>query len=182
MRAVIASLLRLSIVACLPLAAAGQATNAVASVLSDSNAAHNFKVALTFPKTTFTNGEPVICEAGLTNISDTPTIVIPSYLQVNLTFLVTNANGDQVPPLHLVNGGSYSGPELVPAHSAEFRFIPFPLNEYFGLTPGSYRACVVRDLDIPSITFTSQVVTIKILESSVPASTSAPPVLKSVKP
>ena len=182
MRAVLALWLGVWLIACSSLAAAGQTTNVAASVLSDSNAVHNFELALFFPKTTLTNGEPVICGAGLTNVSDTPTIVIPSYLEVNLTFLITDSNGDQIPPLHVVNGGSFSGPELVPAHSAEFRFIPFPLNDYYGLSSGIYRVCVLRNLNIPSITFTSQVVTIKILESSVPTATNSPSAVKGVNP
>jgi len=178
MRSSIALLMNCALVSLVPLAITAQNTNAVVNVLSDTNAVHNFKVALSFPKTTFTNGEPVICLAGLTNVSDSPTIVGTSSWLVNLKFLVTNETGAQIPPLHsdYSMGGGHIGPELVPPHGVERGFRPFPLNDYFKLTPGSYRISVVREMGYPfnNIMYTSQVVTIKILESPIPNMTNAP--------
>ena len=152
----------------LTLPAAGQNTNTVVSSVTDTNAAYNFEVALTFPKTIFTNGEPVICLAGLTNISDVPTIVGPSYTLTNLKFFVTNADGVQLASVYEPHGGWVSAPELVPAHGVEHNFLPFRLSEFFKFTPGGYRVSVVRWMGYyptNDITFTSQVVTIRVLES-----------------
>lgn len=177
MRNSIVVLLKFWLIATSPLAAAAQHTNAVVSVLSDTNAVYNFKVALNFPKTTFTNGEPVFCLAGLTNVSETPTIVFPSLFELNLKFYVTNANGVRIAPAPWDYAMvPISGPILISPHNVEPRFQHFSLSDYFQLTPGTYTICVVREMGYPfnDIMYTSKVVTIKVLESPVPATTNAP--------
>jgi hypothetical protein len=153
----------------------GQSSSVPADAVSDTNAVYNFKLILSFPKTTFTNGEPVICLAGLTNISDSPTYVVPSFFEVNLMFCVTNANGDQVTQLDKdFSPTRYAGRELVPPHSAEIGLYPRPLNTGFTLSPGKYDVAVERRMGWPSMTLKSEAVTITILDSPMPAPTTAP--------
>lgn len=174
MKSLIALTFRLSLIGFLPLAAAGQSTNAVVSIFSDTNAVKNFRVSFSFPKSTFTNGEPVTCLAGLTNVSEIPTIVVPSAVGMNLQFCVIDASGVPIPYSHLFRStGPVPGPQLVPPHSVERG--AFVLNDYFQLTPGSYQVSVVRDMRYPSIMLTSSVEAIKIVGSSAPAASNAPP-------
>jgi hypothetical protein len=171
-------LVKLGLIAFLAFPAAGQKTNVVRDTIFDSNAVRNFKLSLQFARTTFTNGEPVMCLSGLTNFSDIPTIVFPSYIGANLQLFVTNASGDQIPYSHLFrSSGPVVGGELVPPHSVERCYFAFPLNDHFQLPPGIYRVSAVRDIRYPlsDTTLTSSVVTIKIVEPPVSNATNAPP-------
>jgi len=168
MRMSILFILKCSLIALSAIGAGAQETNAVISILSDTNALRNFRLALEFTKTTFTNGEPVICMAGLTNVSDSPTIMAQSFFESNLKYLVTNANGVQISPIPWdYDMVAHPRPELIPAHSAERCFIPLELSHYFKLSPGTYTVCVVREMGYPfnDIMYTSKVVTVTILDS-----------------
>jgi hypothetical protein len=177
MRDMFTLLAKTCLAAILPLAAPAQNTNATVSVLSDTNAIHNFKVALLIPKTTFTNGEPVLCQAGLTNVSEVPTLVFPSVLELNLKFCVTNERGVQIHPFDFdYSAVRFGGLEVVPPHGVEYGR-PFALNKYFQMSPGSYRIAVTREFGYPlnDVVFTSSVVTLKILDSPLSSATNAAP-------
>jgi hypothetical protein len=168
--------LKSALIGLLPLTAGGQKTNSVVSIRSDTNAVYNFKVALNFPKKTFTNGEPVICMAGLTNISEVPTSVDPSCFLLDFNFLIANSHGVQVLPIHSVMHLISHGPETVQPHSVERCYIPYELSEDFRFSPGIYNVYAVRELGYPlnEVLCTSQVVTITILDSPVPSATNSP--------
>ena len=160
-----------------PMASSRQMTNGVTSVYSDTNAANNFRLVLRFPKATFTNGESVICQFGLTNISDTGTIVVPSLFEENVHFLVTNASGLRIKPLEAdYSLQPYGGPELVPPHSMEKSYYGlYPISWFLAFTPGTYQVCYVREFGNPSnLMMTSKVVTITILDSPVSSATNSP--------
>jgi len=154
-----------------------QSTNSIISILNDTNALKNFELVLMFQKTNFTNGERIICMAGLTNVSDSPTIMIQSYLGLNLRFLVTNSDGVAISPRDLdYSAGPHNSPELILPHSVERSCFPFPLNDYFRLGPGGYRISVVREMGHPfeDIIYTSKPVTITVIEAAPPTLTNAP--------
>ncbi len=170
----ISIMLALLSVLCVPLASEAQKTNDVVSIYSDTNAVYNLGLALSFPKTTFTNREPVICQYGLTNISETPTIITPSYFEDNLHFLITNANGLQItPPAKEYSFHPGGGPERVPPHSAELSYYGLvPISDYFIFTPGTYQVSVFRDVGYATtVMLTSSVVTITILPPAPPTAT-----------
>ena len=167
-------------IAFLPLAAFPQESNVIANTLKDSNGVYNVKLVLTFPQSTFTNGEPIMFQAGLSNNSDSATIVMPSLLTLNLDLLVTNANGVQMVSLETDDHFfARISQELVSPHSLESSYRPIPLNKYFNLTTGTYRLCAVRYLGrYPYHMVKSEVVTITILDSPVPTASNnvAPPI------
>jgi hypothetical protein len=173
----IAIIFTILLVALLTPLSRAQKTNDVVSIYTDTNAVHNFRLALSFPKTTFTNGEPVTCQYGLTNISETPTIITPSYFEDNLHFLITNSSGLQITPhpWHY-EFQPVGGPERVPPHSTELSYYGLvPISDYFIFTPGTYQVSVVRDAGYATtVMLTSSVVTITILPSPPPTATNGP--------
>jgi hypothetical protein len=176
MNSSIALRITLGLIAFLSLAAGEEQANSIIDVASDTNAVQKLKLVLSFEKTTFTNREPVVCMAGLSNISDTPIIVSPSYLGWNLQLYVTNANGFKVPySLLFRSTGPVVGGELIPPHRIGRG--SFVLNDYFELLPGTYRVSGVRDIRYPLIqaTLTSSVATIKVIDLPVSPPTNAPP-------
>jgi hypothetical protein len=173
----ISAILAIASILCAPLPCEARKTNDVVSIYTDSNAVYNFKLALSFPKTTFTNGEPVTCRYGLTNTSETPTLILPSYFEDNLHFLITNSSGLQIIP-HPWNYEFHpaGGPERVPPHSTEQSYYGLdPISDSFIFSPGTYQVCVFRDVGYAaSVMITSSVVTITILPPLPPNATNGP--------
>jgi hypothetical protein len=179
MRNSIILLLKCWLIGMLPVAASAQNANVVIDPVIHPDALQNFKLLLTFPTNTFTDRESIMYEAGLTNISDYPTIVLGSYFNENFWFYITNANGVRIPPIddEYFWPGARGGREVVPPHGTERIFHPTPLNWYYVLAPGTYRIYAVREVGnvVNSIMYTSQPVTITIVESKASTATNTPP-------
>jgi hypothetical protein len=159
-------------------AANAQNSNAVVDPVLNTNALNNFKLLLTFATNTFTDREPIMYQAGLTNISDSPTLVLGSYINENFWFYITNENGIGILPIdeEYFWPGARGPREAVPPHGTERIFHPTPLNWYYELAPGKYRIYAIREVGnvVNSIIYTSQTVTITILDSPVPSATNSP--------
>jgi hypothetical protein len=163
----------------LPLRVYAQNTNAVVDPAQNTYALTNLTLLLTFATNTFAKGEPVMFQAGLSNMSDSPIRLLGSYYNENVWFYITNANGVRVPPIdeEYFWPGARGGPETVPAHGTERWFHAIPLDEYYLLAPGTYRIFAVRGNEVNSLMYTSQPVTISIMESapSITTNTPSPP-------
>jgi hypothetical protein len=129
---------------------------------------------LTFATNIFAFREQVICQVGLSNISERPTLVAPSYYNESLFFYITNANGVRLPPIdeHYFWAGARGPREIVPAHGTERLFHPISLSGYYDFPPGTYRIFAVREFRDFSIT--SQVTTIVIKEAQLLHATNTP--------
>lgn len=152
-----------------PVALFAQSSNIVVDPAIETNAVHSFKLLLTFATNIYTDKEPIMYRVGLSNVSDSATLVMPSYFNENFWFYITNGNRVSVPPINEEYSwhGSRGGREVVPPHTAERLFHFVPLDAYFDLVPGTYRIYAVRDFGNPfrGIMYTSQAVTISVVKS-----------------
>ncbi len=182
MRNTIALFLKYWLIAILPMVASAQNTNAVVDPVVETNALTNFTLLLTFATNTFTNREPIIFQAGLSNMSASPILVLGSYINENYWLYITNSVGVRIPMIDDQYSwlGARGGRDVVPAHGTESFFRPDTLNAYYKLAPDTYRICAVREVgnDGYSIMYTSQPVTISIVESKAPTATNSPPPTK----
>ena len=156
----------------LPLAkiAAGEETNSTSAASGETGAVHGVQFFLTFPKTTYTNGEHIVAWAVLTNQTESAMGVSPSYIWHNLILAVTNA--DNLPVARIYDGSegttvSMVSSILLPPHSCHSNY--FSIDRLYDLKPGVYRIYAKRDMALrppwgKSI-LTSDVVTIMVVET-----------------
>ncbi len=164
----------------LPLGVYAQETNAAVDPAQNRSVLTNLTLLLTFATNTFAKGEPVMFQAGLSNMSDSPIRLLGAYYNENVWFYITNATGVRVTPINeeYFWPGARGGRETVPAHGTERWFHPIALDEYYLLSPGTYRIFAVRGNEFSSLMYTSQPVTISIVESKAPTATNSPPPTK----
>jgi hypothetical protein len=164
--------LKFVLIAFLPMAkiAAGEETNSTSAASGETGAVHGVQFFLTFPKTTFTNGEQIVAWAVLTNQTESPMGVSPSYIWHNLTLAVTNA--DNLPVARIYDKSEGTMPSVVssillPPHSCDSNSVA--IGRLYDLKPGVYRIYAKRDMALRppwgiSI-LTSDVVTITVVEA-----------------
>jgi hypothetical protein len=162
--------LKFVLIAFLPMAkiAAGEETNSASAASGETGAVHGVQLFLTFPKTTFTNGEHIVAWAVLTNQTESPMNVRPSYIWSNLTLAITNADNVLVTPINNEpEGGSAVYSILLPPHSCDSNSVA--IGRFYDLKPGVYRIYAKRDMALwrPwwKAILTSDVVTITVVEA-----------------
>jgi len=178
MRNTIGLFIKYWLIAILPMAASGQNENAVVDPVVETNALTNFTLLLTFATNTFTNREPIRFQVGLSNMSDSPILVLGSFINENYWLYITNSGGVRIPMIDEQYSwlGARGGRDVVSAHGTESLFRPDTLNSYYKLVPDTYRICAIRDVgnDGYSIMYTSRPVTITILEAKASTTTNSP--------
>ncbi len=118
--------------------------------INSASSANNLQATaqfyLSFPKTTFTNGEAIVGCGVLTNIADSPMNVPVAHMNVGVGLVVTDTNGLMLSQSNAAHGYFISGPMAVvlPAHDCITS--PFELDKLYNLKPGSYLISAHREM------------------------------------
>jgi hypothetical protein len=126
--------------------ASDEATNSVSTASDVPKAVHDLRLSLVFPKTTFTNGEPIVARSVFTNTTESPVSLPTAHVGSTLVLAVTNENNLRIPLMDDSYGEVYSSSFAlsVPPHDCISDSVE--ISRLFSLKPGVYRISAKREM------------------------------------